>query len=383
MPFARFAVGSIELQRKHFQRAYELFRDEGKAPEAFEARYMAIQALIAAKDFSTLAEIKKAPEYARLFSSRAALHEAVDQRNWSAILRLVPLAQLESYTVATVLVTLSAGLAWAFFLAHLGELPRLFSATSALWLLGFLLGAVSTVVTVYLVILQDDIWHFSPGEDLYRSLAYHLVGVGTREELSKLVFFAPLIPFLIKRDDEFEALIAACFVGLGFAIEENASYFLMSSGASAPGRFLTANFFHIALTGLNGLALYRACTRGWAGVNELLFVLPITIMVHGAYDALLGARELDGSGYLATIVYILFSMYFFRRVHEWRSNVRMTISLTGAFVIGISFLAAVMIAFQMAQLGASAGMAAMFGELLSSGILLFMFFREFNEPLTR
>ena len=270
---------------------------------------------------------------------------------------------------------------WGLFLVHFGEISSPRSSYFWLCLAGLILGAISTIPTVFLVIVQDEILHFAPAEDALRTFAYYIAGVGAREELCKLLLFLPLLPFLIRRDDELEALIVACFVGLGFAVEENCGYFTMSAAASAPGRFLTANFFHIALTGANGLALFRACTRGIAGINDLITVLPITILAHGAYDAFLDLPELDDTGFLAMIVFITFCYLFFNRAHALRHNLRMTISLTGAFVAGISLLAATVIAFQFATLGPAAGASLIFGELLGSAILLVLFFREFNEPL--
>jgi len=203
-----------------------------------------------------------------------------------------------------------------------------------------------------------------------------------REELSKLLLFLTLLPILIWRKDELEAVIAASFVGLGFAIEENCGYFMTSEASSAPARFLTANFFHIALTGMTGLALYRACTRGAAGINNFLLVFPICVLAHGAYDGLIDLPDSDIGGYAANLILVVFSAFYFSHVHPLRSNVRSTLGLTGAFVTSISLLAASVIAYEMINLGPAAGLTAIFPQILGSAILLFMFFREFNEPLT-
>jgi protease PrsW len=156
---------------------------------------------------------------------------------------------------------------------------------------------------------------------------------------------------------------------------------MMSEAASAPGRFLTANFFHVALTGMNGLALFRACTRGASGLNDFLFIFPVTVLAHGAYDAFFDLPQFDEGGYVSMVIFILFTAYYFRRAHELRNDVRMTIGLTGSFVFGMSLLAAAMTIYQMANLGADAGTMLIVTEILGSAILLFMFFRVFNEPL--
>lgn len=380
--YSRFAVGQIEMRRKNHLGAFAWFQKEGELEEAAESRHMAVRALAEDKDFKRLAELKSDPRYARYFSPYVSLQMAIGARDWLGIVKAIPAVQLRSYHKDVLVVTLIAAVAWTLFLVHLGEVTPLRSVTGALCGVALIAGVLSTTATMFCVVVQDDILGFSKGNDPLRTFAYYLVGVGTREELCKLLFVAPLLPFLIKRNDDREALIVSCFVGLGFAIEENGNYFMLSAAASAPGRFLTANFFHIALTGLNGLALFRACTRGMAGLNELMVVLPVTILAHGAYDALIDLPGVDGSNWFSMIVYVLFCYYFFRHVHAVRENVRMTLSLTGSFVIAISLLGGGVTAFQMATLGAIAGANLMFTEIMGNVILLFLFFREFNEPLT-
>jgi RsiW-degrading membrane proteinase PrsW (M82 family) len=380
--YSRYAVGQVEMRRKNHLAAFEWFRKEGELKEATESRHMAVRALAEDKDFKRLSALRADPRYLGYFSPYVSLQMAIGARDWPGIVKAIPAMQLRSYQKDVIIVTLIAAVAWTLFLVHLGEVTSVLSVTGALCGAAFLAGVLSTTATVFCVVVQDDILGFTKGNDPLRTFAYYLVGVGTREELCKLLLFTPLLPFLIKRDDDREALVVACFVGLGFAIEENGNYFMLSAAASAPGRFLTANFFHIALTGMNGLALFRACTRGVAGVNELMVVLPVTILAHGAYDALIDLPGVEGSSWFSMIVYVLFCYYFFRHVHTVRENVRMTLSLTGAFVIGISMLGGGVIAFQMATLGATAGANLMFTEIMSSAVLLFLFFREFNEPLS-
>jgi hypothetical protein len=380
--FVRYVLGQIEMRRENYRAAFALFRSEGERAEAGESRFMAVEALVQAKDFAALSTLREDPRYQRYFTPHVALETAIQTRDWLGILATIPVIQITSYENTVIIVTLVAGLAWGIFLLHLGEVSSLFSRSGALCALGFIAGVISTTPTIFLVILEDDILGFSVGTDVLRSFAYYIAGVAAREELCKLLLFLPLLPFLIKRDDELEALTVAAFVGLGFAIEENGTYFMMSEAASAPGRFLTANFFHVALTGLNGLALFRACTRGVGGLNDLMLVLPLTITAHGVYDALLDVPDIDGGGFLAMIVYVGFSLYFFHRIDALRRNVRLTLSLTGSFVFGISILGATVIAFQMATLGAAAGATLIFSELISSAVLLLMFFRQFNEPMT-
>lgn len=379
--WAAYARGLLEVHRHNYRPAYDCFRQEGENPEAGEARAAAVGALTYLEDWDELQHLQSEPGYADLFGPWLSLQLAIHLEDWRAIVRWVPVSQFSHLDPAIVALTLVTGLAWGFFLVHLGEFSGAPRGHGMLCLCALLAGIVSTTPTIYAVIWQDDFLHFSGEGDLMRSLLYYIGGVGVREEICKLLLFVPFLPFLIKRDDELEALIVASFVGLGFAIEENGNYFLSTQGAAAAGRFLTANFFHVALTGVNGLALYRACTRGMAGWNEFLSVLGITIIAHGLYDGLLGLPDPAMGTYLAMAVFILVSRFYFNRAHELRDNTRMNISLTGSFVAGVSLVASAMLIFQMARLGAGPGITMVVPELIGSGVLLIMFFREFDEPL--
>lgn len=377
-----YVLGKLALKQQAYEAAFAHFRREGEHPDAYESRYLAIRALEMGKDFQTLESLRADQHYARYFTPGVELSIAAAQRRWGDIIRLVPEVQISAYRSELWIIAAVTGFAWGLFLLPLGELRTWRSSLLPLCSIGVLAGVLSTTLTIFFIVVQDDVWSFSEGEEVEQIFAYYIGGVGLREELAKLLLFAPLILFLRKRDEELDALLVACCVGLGFAIEENVGYFGASAAASAPGRFLTANFLHIALTGLNGLALFRCCTRGMSGVNDFLLVFPLTVVAHGVYDALLSARQIDGGNYFAMMCFVAICYYFFARVHPLRGREKMTLSLTGAFVIGLSILAATVIAFQMATLGATAGASLIFNELLGSAVILFVFFREFNEPLT-
>jgi len=379
--YAAHALGLAALAREEFHAASEQFRREGRQPEAVGSRRQAVECLVTAEDFATLTALKAEPGYAELIPITVELDAAVQRRDWPAILRLVPLTQITGLDPAITALTLTAAVAWAFFLGHLGQVPRLRSGLALLCLLALAAGIASTTPTIYAVIWQDEIRGFSPEGDFVRTLVFYIGGVGVREEVCKLLLFVPFLPFLLRRDSELDALLLASFVGLGFAMEENGNYFLGSGGLAAATRFLTANFFHVALTGLNGLALYRACARSAQGLNEFLTVFGVTIIAHGLYDALLDMPDPALGGYLSLAVYVLTCQAYFSRAHALRDNVRMTISLTGAFVAGISLLGASLISYQMVRLGPAPGLYAVLPEFIGTIILLVMFFREFNEPL--
>jgi protease PrsW len=382
--FANELLGHHEFREGRHAVAYQHFKKEGEQhPEAVRAREWAVRALIAAKDFAELVRVAEEPAYAGLITAQHRLEVAIASKDWRAIIACVPVAQLAVLRGEPLVLALIAGMAWALVLVHLGEVPRFFSGSTLLCFIGFLLGALSTMPTICAVIWQNDFLQFSNGGNAFQTLAYQIGGVGLREELCKLLLFVPLIPVLLRRGDEREVLMIASFVGLGFAIEENGNYLLGSQGVAAPGRFLTANFLHLALTGMNGLALYRVFTHGFSGLNQFLYVFPLTILVHGLYNALPDIAELqEVGGYLSLTVFVVFSILYFRQAADLRNHVRMTISLTGAFVFGVAVVAGATLIAQISRLGPGPGLTLIVPELIGVGIFVLMFLRIFDEALS-
>lgn len=381
-PLLQYVLGRISYHSQDYRSAAARFQRETDPAALPAARFWATRALAADNDFEALARLQQRPEYARYFDAHLRLKVAVGRKDWPTIIRTVPLTQLESYREPVFVIAVLTGLAWGFVLWVLGDIPGPLSVRALLGGLALLAGMASTTPTLYLVILTEQVLNLAPGDNLVHHFAFFTGGVAAREEVCKLLLFVPFLPVLYKRDNELEVLIVASFVGLGFAMEENGGY-LMQTAAAASGRFLSANFFHVALTGMNGLALYRVCTHGWRGLNQFLLIFPVTILAHGGYDTLLGSGLVEEGGFWATGVYVLFAQYYLRTAGGLRPDrIRRTFSLTGALVFGVATVAAVALAYQMSTLGPLAGGQLMITELLGSIILLFLFFREFNEPLT-
>ena len=242
--YANYALGRVEMKREHYAAAASHFGKEGERPEAWGSRRMALHALIEGKDFAGVAKLRDQPDYAELITPVISLDLAIGAKDWRGILKWVPITQVVDYDKGNLLINLITAFAWMFFLVHLGESPGLFTRSSLLCAAAFVCGVISTTPTVYLVILQDDFLHFSKAGDIYHTFAFFIGGVGLREELCKLLLFVPLLPFLLKREDDFEALIVASLRGAWLCDRgSNGSYFTESLAASVQtGRFLTANF---------------------------------------------------------------------------------------------------------------------------------------------
>jgi RsiW-degrading membrane proteinase PrsW (M82 family) len=96
----------------------------------------------------------------------------------------------------------------------------------------------------------------------------------------------PFVPIFLIRNQRLETLVIGGCVGLGFAVQENLQYFAEVGPTAAFGRFLTANFFHFAATGLVGLALCDWLRSPVAACFHSSGPSSAVIVAHGCYDAL-------------------------------------------------------------------------------------------------
>ena len=144
-------------------------------------------------------------------------------------------------------------------------------------------------------------------------ILYCVSGIGLREELAKLLLFLPLLPFLRKLPAA-QVLAVAASVGLGFAALENVQYFQRSEGSQVWGRFITANFLHLALTGLTGLALWQT-VRDSRWLTHFAGVFIAAVVFHGLWDFRPTDPRIAGDYHYFVVVGLAgLALYFFREL---------------------------------------------------------------------
>ena len=212
-------------------------------------------------------------------------------------------------------------------------------------------------------------------------LRFYILGVGLPEELAKLLCFLPLVPLLLRIRSDLAALMAAACVGLGFAIVENMSYFHHSSGGDVVGRFLTANPMHMTLTGVAGLAAYRAARdpRSWG--PQALAMIALMILAHGLYDASIAIPDLADVSLLGTIIFALVVYQFFRELRDLRPRRVETVSLTATFLAGVSLVTAATFIYMSGLLGLQPACDAMAVNVLSLSLMAYLFLREMPDTM--
>ncbi len=377
--YANRLIGELELNARQYNRAYPYFKREGLFPEAEKSRQLAVAMLVYGERFDELSELLTDPAYESYKTTSIKLDIAIHQLNWWNVAKTLPIKMFSNIDWKMATIALIAALVWAALLLRLGQIESWRSRTSGLCLLAFIAGWLSAIPTVFLVILQDAYLGYKPNGELIPTIAYYIGGVGLREEFCKIIFFLPFAFSLARKGVELESMIIASFIGLGFAAEENVSYFSNSFALAAPARFLTANFFHISLTGMGGLFLCRAIRK--SNYNDFLYVFGIIVVVHGVYNSFLSLPQFQEGYFFAMITYILMSMYYFRELNGVTYRNTPSYSLSFIFVSGLCLILASLIIFQSSQVGIASALKIIVPETVGSIIMIFMFFREFNEAL--
>ena len=247
---------------------------------------------------------------------------------------------------------------------------------------GVLLGVLSIWITVFLIFWQERRWGLATSQELTSGLRFFILGVGLREELAKFLCFLPLLPWCVRRRDELAALMLAGCVGIGFAMEENVTYIWGSVGSATLTRLLTPAPFHMAMTGLVGLAAYRACVwpKEWGPIFVATF--GVVVLAHGLYDAFFSLSAIVEYAIVSMLIFVFLIYQFFRELRpERRAPHVESISLTGNFLFCVSTVAAATFVYLSAAAGWKAAGDVLVGSIVSESVMVYLFLREMPETM--
>lgn len=381
LPYANYALALYYQNESKYSLAIAAAQNEIAYNEIDAAKELLIYLYFHQEDYELIEQLQTDPEYAPFIDNALLQDIALKRMDWPALITtLIPAAYANSQA-SMVFLALLTGIIWSAFLIRLNDAPAHLSFLLKLAIPALILGALSAHLTILVIFLQEYQWGLTDGDTLITQVIYCVAGIGLREELLKLLCFVPLLPFVLKRNDDRITFIVASLVGLGFAVEENLNYFEMSQGVSTLGRFVTANFLHLSLTGLCGLALARAVKHGGYCINQAVNTVGLAIIAHGAYDAFIIVPELVEYSMLTSIVFILIVYRYFAEARAlrrtWSSPFSMTAQLTFSLVtiIGTSFI---IVAWSS---GAMTGLITIASEVISVGVLLILFYREIPESI--
>ena len=272
----------------------------------------------------------------------------------------------------------------ALFAASIWYVIMVYGGATGRWLwLWFLLPLSAGIVSTWLVDLGFQFFEYGHVNDdeisVPQSILHLVFYVGLTEETAKLLFFTPFLFWLLKRGVRSDAALTAGCVGLGFAASENISYFMREGATVALGRMVTANFFHMALTGLLGVALYDWLRARCHRAEVFLLVYAVVVVAHGMYDFACGEQaNAMGVDFMQIIIFVLSARYYF---HVWqpelRHRPRQVVSSVSVFCFGCAlFIGVVMIVA--GRTGDRHDIYAALGLAVSLAPVAWIFVREFH-----
>jgi RsiW-degrading membrane proteinase PrsW (M82 family) len=383
VPRVQELLAECALAERNFLKTLDYYIKAGQEPEAASCKKRALTLCLDQRLRDRLQQLRALPEYQEPWQELSAYHQregALLLGNYGDLLTLTVnyvFSHAQSSVVESIL-TLLCGVVWFLLLHQLGGVPvRGHGLSVAALVLGFL----SPIVTLYILSLQERLVGLDRNGEFVNDLIFYVSGVGLREELSKLLLFAPLLWWLRQKSDA-EILVTAGCVGLGFAMEENIQYFGGLAKASALSRFITANFMHIALTGLSGLALARWVRFPRNFWEQSLITIIGMILLHGGYDFCIGRS--DPRGVLSlnafpTIILMALAYGYcqeLRRVRLAKGNV---FGPQWVFLLGVAILTSASFVAASHLVGLALASQLLYLTGLESALLIFLFAYQLRD----
>ena len=315
------------------------------------------------------------PRYLAVSGPRLRLAIAEHDRDWPAVLLWLWPSSFEGVTAWPLGLASLSGVLWFLIAGRLGRVSEPVDGRIALYAAAFALGVLSVYPTLMVITLEEVTLNLRQVGEVVPDAIFFVFGVGLREEACKLLLFLPLLPILRRRGSRLEALTCGALVGLGFAAEENVLYFQNFEASVALTRFLTANFLHMSLTAIAGLAVFDA-SRAWNRSGEILnAALPMVVLVHGAYDFFLSSPQFAGISFLAMTLFILISQRFLREVLSLSTTMEQEGALR-LFIGSLALLTGASYVYATTLVGPLAALALVATGFIGVAIFADMFVRE-------
>lgn len=330
-----FKQGNSAAALRHYLAAADHFGDSNYARRSaiFLARYE--------EDRDLLSKLLDDPSFPRSFEARDLLDYRAYTRDYPGLALTVLAAEWQMLRSPYVIPALFTAAIWFFILLAFGEPGR---ARIAKAVIAFVLGIVSACLTLYAVMIQEEIFGFTfhEGDTPLAQFIYYLSGVALREETLKLLCFLPLAILFRRTSSPLEMLLLAGMVGLGFAFQENIAYFEAGAGTyTAWTRLLTANALHFSLTGVAGFYLWRMLERRFRGWEEFLVSFLAVVFAHGIYNSSIAIPSLSDYAPLSPILVAVIAYQYFDPLKQQMDMAGMhrRLSPLGIFVLGSVVLA--------------------------------------------
>ncbi len=376
---AAYSAGFVAVRLFDLNEAEAWFAKEQSPPYAALARAAELRLVADRRKSVELEALLARPDYYAAAPLDLRLQYDVNQTAWGAALATAWLASWRGHSWQAWAISLLAAGVWGGLALRLANVSRLRDPRLAWAAAAFVAGIGSAVVTLIFVYWQETRFGLRLDGSLAGDFLYFFAGVALREEALKLLAVAPLLWFLRGDADDRRVLLLGGMAGLGFAVTENVTYVDASTAGTGFSRFLSANFLHLATTALSAQGFVTWLRHPARGFDHFLFRFTAVVLVHGGYNLVISQAALGEYAVFSLILLGILAYWYFHEVRLARVVERITIALSAFFVLGMASLLAMGYVLCAWDYGLLAAFRIMLQAFLGTGLLLFLFLREFER----
>ena len=224
---------------------------------------------------------------------------------------------LEPLFLYNVILIAAAIIPAIFLMVQVYRMDRLEPESPALLRRLVTAGVLSSLLALVLEKVLSLILNLAVPQDstAYSVILYFII-VAFSEEGSKFLFLRRQTWEHPEFNCQYDGVVYAVFVSLGFALWENISYVLNFGFSTAVVRAVTAIPGHACFGVFMGV-FYGAARRyqdyGMPALSRLFRVLTVLIpaLLHGAYDYIASMQEMQKGWYFAGFIAVLFILSYF------------------------------------------------------------------------
>ncbi|MHA3772686.1 PrsW family glutamic-type intramembrane protease [Verrucomicrobiota bacterium sgz303538] len=382
VPYANEMVADLDAGAGEIDRAANYYQREVQFFGTDSARAKRVELLLLNKRYAQLYQLRNVEGYARYFTPMVRLRLELDRRDWRAVVKALTDLEMARIQPMPVILALAAAMAW-FALGLQAIQPQgWFSFRTVGAVLAIVAGLAATGAACFVGIWVEEAWGLRLTGDFINDIAYYFGSVAPREELVKLLFTLPFMPTLLRRGSRLEALVVSGCVGLGFATEGLLQAFQSVGPADSFGRFLTANFFHFAATGMCGLALRDFLESPRRQALPLFAVLVSVVLAHGIYDSFMAVRNLRILSIASIVSFLTLSLVWVHQLKQLRDGTTDQLSLSATLLSGISVLTGAMIICASTQLGFTSAVTSLSANAVGLVTIVCFFCHQFTQRIT-
>ena len=375
--YAREFDGDQLMKDGKRKEALEKYEAEGNVADAKRPRKLAWALAIELRNADALRLMVNDPRYRIEANSRSLFEVGLITGDLPLALHYFVINELNEWLHPEAFLAIFAVSIWFFMMVHAtstvkrrwsSHIPAVLAGIVSTWLIDW--GHLALK-------LSDGEFDSLPPEE---ALLHYIMNVGLPEETAKLIMFIPFLVILLRKRNRSEAALCAGCVGLGFALAENINYYVQAGASVAPPRMITANFFHMALTGILGVRVYDWLRGRGHNTPVLLAAFGGVVAAHGLYDFLCSqGPNLPRAGFANLFVLAVAARLYFA---EWRNShwvsSRSWASSSAVFVLGCVLLESVVLI----TVGSSGTHRDVYDTLLQTVSLVpvvWIFMHEFQE----